>query len=70
MSKHPPGPVTTVLVVVANELVATSTPGAISVKLPIALVYHRIWRAPRLGWKMVSRGRIRLGGTIVAERTA
>src|SRR5712664_3796613 len=45
MSRHPPepaAPTTTVVVVSAYELVATSTPGAISVKLPTGPVYHRL----------------------------
>src|SRR5215470_13584664 len=41
-SRQPPAePTTTVLVVMANPLVATSTPGATSVKRPIEPVYHQ-----------------------------
>jgi hypothetical protein len=45
MSRHPPEPAvptTTVVVVSAYELVATRTPGAISVKLPTGPVYHQL----------------------------
>jgi hypothetical protein len=42
MSRQPPDePITTVLVVMAYALVATSTPGAISVNRPMASVYHQ-----------------------------
>jgi hypothetical protein len=44
MSRHPPEPEepnTTVLVVMAYELVATSTPGVTSVKRPTVPVYHQ-----------------------------
>src|SRR5919204_222034 len=43
MSRQPPDePTTTVLVVTAYPLVATSTPGATSVKRPIEPVYHQL----------------------------
>jgi hypothetical protein len=44
MIKHSPepgAPAITVVVVKAYELVAMSTPGAISVKLPTGTVYHQ-----------------------------
>jgi hypothetical protein len=45
MSRQPPEePTTTVLVVIAYELVATSTPDAISVKLRTEPVYHSVHR--------------------------
>src|SRR5438477_559697 len=49
-SRQPPdAPTTTVLVVTAKSLVATSTPGAISVRRPIGPVYHQLALPSRQG---------------------